>query len=44
MFILIRLTPNASGIIMPIARRTDYVKKNCMLVYGCGTGQKKPEV
>ena len=29
MFILIRLTQHVSGIIMPIVRRTDYVK-NCM--------------
>ena len=29
MFILIRLTPPVSAIIMPIVRRTDYVN-NCM--------------
>jgi len=29
MFILIRLTQHVSGIIMPIVRRTDYVKTAC---------------
>ena len=31
MFILIRLTQHVSGIIMPIVRRTDYVKTACGL-------------
>jgi hypothetical protein len=29
MFILIRLTQHVSGIIMPIVRRTDYIKTVC---------------
>jgi hypothetical protein len=33
MFILIRLNQHVSGIIMPIVRRTDYVKKTA-----CGLG------
>ena len=35
MFILIRLTQNISGIIMPIIRRTDYVNNCVWSMPGC---------
>ena len=39
MFILIRLTQHVSSIIMPIVRRTDYIKK-LRVVYACNTEKK----
>jgi hypothetical protein len=43
MFVLIRLTHHVSGIIMPIVRRTDYIK-NCVWCTPCCVGCSREEL